>query len=244
MLTIFLTCVFVLSGQAAQPQVNSGTQQTTDPSQMSLAERAAVARKATAARTNHGEASHPDGPPPLTPEQRGTVRNNAYVNDALHFRITLNQWQPLTAERMARDEDTGRRFVNPEGQVSSPYRVLWVGDNGGQNIALSVVPMPPEAPKDLRQLNESMKKVTIRQLALATDLTESEEPFLLGDATHPFAGFRATSTIHGQHLVQSVQLTLVNGLLMSFTVTGDSDQGVSDALRFLKAALAWRKAGT
>jgi hypothetical protein len=210
---------------------------------MSLAERAAAARKATAARANHGETSHPDGPPPLTPEQRGTVRGNAYVNDALHVRITLTEWQPLTAERMARDEDTAHRYVNPDEQTSSPYRVLWVGDSGGRNVALSVVPVPPETPKDLKQLNERMKKIAIRQLAMATELTESEEPFLLGDATHPFAGFRVTSTIHGKHLVQSGQEALVNGLLMSFTVTGDSDQDVSDALRSVKAALAWTKAG-
>ena len=143
---------------------------------------------------------------------------------------------------MARSEDVGRRVVNPDAPTSSPYRVLWVGDSAGRNVTLSIVPLPPEAPKDRKQLNESMKKIAIRQLAMATEVTESEEPFLLGDATHPFAGFRVTSTIQGKHLVQSGQLTLVNGLLMSFTVTGDSDQDVSDALHSLKTSLAWTKA--
>lgn len=243
MLTIFLACALVLGGQASQPQANAGTQSATDPSQMSLAERAAAARKASAERAHHSESSRPDGPPPLTPEQRGTVRGNAYVNEALHFQIALTNWQPLTEERMARDEDTARRLVNPDQQTSSPYRVLWVGDNAGRNIALSIVPVPPEAPKDLKQLNENMKKIAIRQLALATEVNEGEEPFLLGDATHRFAGFRVTSTIQGRRLVQSGQETLVNGLLMSFTVTGDSDQDVSDALRSLKTALSWTKAG-
>src|SRR5262245_22891161 len=114
MLTIFLACVFLVSGQAAQPQVNSGAQAATDPAQMSLAERAAAARKAAAERANHGNTSRPDGPPPLTPEQRGTVRGNAYVNDALHFRISLTEWQPLTEERMNRAEDTGHQLVNPD----------------------------------------------------------------------------------------------------------------------------------
>ncbi len=210
---------------------------------MSLAERAAAARKAAAERANHGNAARPDGPPPLTPEQRGTIRGTAYVNDALHFRIALTQWQPLTEERMARDEETAHRLVNPNQQGSSPYRVLWIGDSAGRNVALSIVPMPPEGPKDLKQLNESMKKIAIRQLAMATEVTESEEPFLLGDATHQFAGFRISSIIQGKRLVQSGQLTLVNGLLMTITVTGDSDQDVSEALRSLKAALAWTKAG-
>jgi hypothetical protein len=242
MLTIFLAYVIVLSGQTAQPQADSGTQ-AADPSQMSLAERAAAARKASAARANKGEPSHSDGPPPLTPEQRGTVQGNVYVNDALHFRITLTQWQPLSAERMAIDEDTARRLVNPEQPASSPYRVLWVGDNAGRNVALTVIPLPPQESKDIQQLNERMKKIAISQLATATELTESEESLLFGDATHPFAGFRVASIIHGQHLVQSAQLTLVNGLLMTITVTGKSEEDVSDALRSLKAALAWTKAG-
>jgi hypothetical protein len=243
MLTIFLACALVLGGQTAQPQADSGTQSATDPSQMSLAERAAAARKAAAERAHHSESARPDGPPQLTPEQRGTVRGNAYVNDALHFRIALNEWQPLSDERMARAEDAGHQLVNPNGQIASPYRVLWVGDNAGRNIALSIVPMPPEAPKDLKQLNERMKKIAVSQLAMATDVSESEEPFLLGDATHRFAGFRVTSNIQGRQLVQSGQEILINGLLMSFTVTGDSDQDVSDALRSLKTGLAWTKAG-
>jgi hypothetical protein len=242
MLTLILTCVFALSGQVAQPQDNAGTQ-SADPSQMSLAERAAAARKASATRANQGETAHSDGPPPLTPEQRGTIRGNAYVNDALHFRITLAPWQPLTAERMALDEDTARRLVNPDQQASSPYRVLWVGDNAGRNVALSVIPLPPQESKDIKQLNERMKKIATSQLATATELTESEESLLLGDATHPFAGFRVASMIHGQHLVQSEQLTLVNGLLVTITVTGSSEQDLSDALRSLRAALAWTKTG-
>jgi hypothetical protein len=242
MLTLILTCMFALTGQVAQPQDNSGTQ-SADPPPMSLAERAAAARKASAARASHGETSRTEGPPPLTPEQRGTVQGNAYVNDGLHFRIALTQWQPLTAERMALDEDTARRLVNPNQQASSPYRVLWVGDTLGRNVALAVIPLPPQESKDIKQLNERMKKIAISQLATATELTESEESFLLGDAMHPFAGFRVASIIQGQHLVQSSQLTLVNGLLMTITVTGNSEQDVSDALRSLKAALAWTKAG-
>jgi len=71
----------------------------------------------------------------------------------------------------------------------------------------------------------------------------SEEPFLLGNATHPFAGFRVTAAIHGRQIVQSSQLTLLHGFLMSFTITGDSDQDLSEALRSLQASLAWTAAG-
>ena len=242
MLTIFLTFAFVLGMQAGQTQANSGAQSSPDPSQMSLAERAAAARKASAEKANRGASSRSDGPPALTPEQRGTIQGNAYINNLLHFRVTLKQWQPLSAERVARDEDTARRMVNPDDRPS-PFRVLWIGDSAGRNVAISIVPIPPEAPKDLKQLNESMKKIAIRQLALATELTESEEPFLLGDGAHPFAGFRVAATIQGKQLVQSAQLTVINGMLMTFTVTADSDQDLSDALRSLKASLAWTASG-
>jgi hypothetical protein len=238
MLTIFLTFAIVLGVPAAQTQGNPGAQPPSDPSQMSLAERAAAARKASAEKAHHSENSRPDGPPPLTPEQRGTVQTNAYINNALHFRIALKQWQPLSEERVARSEETARQLVNPDAP-SSPFRVLWIGDNVGRNVALSIVPMPPDAQKDLSKLNDGMKKIAVRQLAQATELSESEEPFLLGDGAHPFAGFRVTATIHGKQLVQSGQLTLIDGFLMTFTVTGDSDQDLSDALRSLKAALAW-----
>ena len=101
MLTIFLTLAFVLGIPAAQTQGNPGAQPPSDPSQMSLAERAAAARKASAARANRGESSRPDGPPALTPEQRGTVQSNAYINNVLHFRIALTEWKPLSEERVA-----------------------------------------------------------------------------------------------------------------------------------------------
>ena len=108
---------------------------------------------------------------------------------------------------------------------------------------MSIVPLPPDAPKDLKQLNDSMKKIAIRELALATEVSESEEPFLLGDAAHPFTGFRVASTIHGKQVVQSEQLTVINGFVMTLTVTGNSDQDISDALRSLKASLAWTTSG-
>lgn len=278
MLAIFLACVCVLGGQGVQTQADSGAQSATDPSQMSLAERAAAARKATvddpsqmslaerAAATRKADADDPSQMslaeraaaarkaaaaeranhgvdlPDLTPEQRGTLRGNAYVNDVLHFRVALKAWQPFTAARAARAEDTARRLVNTD-EHASPYRVLWIGDNAGRNVALSVLPVPPEDSKTLKQINESMKKMAVRQLAMATEVTESEEPFLLGDTTHSFAGFRITETIAGRQIVQSSQVTLINGFLMMFTITADSDQDLADALRSFKASLAWTATG-
>src|SRR5262249_12730967 len=104
-----VTLAVALLASTAQAQVNS-SQPPTDPSQMSLAERAAAARKAAAERAGHAAAPRPDAPPPpLTAEQRGSVQGNQYVNDFLHFRIDLGEWEPLTAERVATSEAMARK---------------------------------------------------------------------------------------------------------------------------------------
>jgi hypothetical protein len=242
MLKIVLACAFVLDGQAAQAQAGSAAQTTTDPSQMSLAERAAAARKAKTASAARSEDSHSDGPSLLTPEQRGAIQGSSYVNNILELRIALGQWQPLTADRAARSEETARLLVNPD-ERPSPFRVLWIGDNAGRNIAVAVVPIPANETRDLRQMNEAMKKIAVAQLARATDISQSDEPFLLSDATHTFAGFRTISTIQGKHLVQAMQMARIKGFLVSFTITGDSDSAVTEALRSLKTTMTWARPG-
>src|SRR5215471_21051578 len=91
--------------QAAQPQT------PTDPSQMSLAERAAAARKAAAEKAARSGVPRPDGPPPLTPEQRGSIQRNTYVNNFFHFQIDLGaQWEPLDADRTSISLATAHRY--------------------------------------------------------------------------------------------------------------------------------------
>lgn len=225
----------------AQAQMNSA-QPPTDPSQMSLAERAAAARKAAAERkAGHAEASRPDAPPPLTPEQRGSVQGNQYVNDFLQFRIDLGEWEPLTADRVATSEAMARKYVDPKAS-SSPYRVLWVGDRAGRNVSLSIIALPPDAPREVDQLAAGMKKVAFAQLANIPDLHDYKETALLGDSAHKFAAFRVAGTVKDVQIVQSEQVGLVNGFLLLFTLTGRSDQDVSEALQSFKTSFVFTAA--
>jgi hypothetical protein len=221
------------------PQQNVQSSQGDAP-QMTLAERAAVARKAAAERGHKTNENDGDGPPALTAEQRGAVRGGQYVNDALRCKIDLSsQWQELSAERMARSEATARRLVNPDQQGGSPFRVLWIGDAQGRNVAISVIPVAPSMPSELGEIANKLKQNGRSQLANAENLVEETEPAKLGDVKHQFAAFRLKYTIQGTPLVQSEQVIRKNGFLMIYTATGSSDQDVTEALQSLKARLSW-----
>jgi hypothetical protein len=235
-MTKLLALAIALLAQLPQQNVQSSQG---DAPPMTLAERAAAARKAAAERSHKADANDTDGPPALTAEQRGAVRGTQYVNDALRCKIDLSsQWQELSAERMARSEATARKFVNPDEQAS-PYRVLWIGDAQGRNVAISVVPVSPTMPAELGEISNKLKQIARAQLAKAENLVEDNEPAVLGDPKHKFAAFRLKYTIQGAPLVQSGQVTRRNGLLMLYTATGNSDQDVTEALQSLRTKLSW-----
>jgi len=72
---------------------------------MSLAERAAAARRAHAG--SHREAAAPA----LTPEQRGSVHGNKYINDFFHFEVSQPaQWELYSAGRMNVSEAIGNEY--------------------------------------------------------------------------------------------------------------------------------------
>jgi len=231
-----LALVFALLLQSQSPQPNTAPQpSSTPPQEMSLAERAAAARKAAARH----HATDTDGPPALTPEQKGTVRDGEYVNDLLQLRLNFSpEWQPFSDDRMARDEAIGRLYIDSSSR-SSPYRVLWIGDNRGRNVSLSVVPVPPDLPSQLDEVASKFKQVSRQQLARVENLAEETEPVLMGDAQHKFAAFRFKFNVQDHNIVQSAQLTRTRGMLVLFTVTGSSDLDVTDALQSLKSKLTW-----
>ncbi len=205
---------------------------------MSLAERAAAARKAT--QMAHGQApTNPNAPPPLTPEQRGSVRGNQYINDFLHFRIDLgHEWEPLGAERVAASAEAARKYFDA-GNGGSSFRVLWIGDSSGRTIVMSIVALPPDLPTDIDELAAGFKKIARAQLARTNNLQDASEPMLLGSPNHKFSAFRLSGNVQDKQIVQSVQLTRSNGFLLLFTVTGRSDEEVTQAVRFLNSSLAW-----
>lgn len=243
MLTRVFTLAVALLVQTAQPPAESAQQTPSDPSQMSLAERAAAARKVASENAHRSAPGDTQIRPAPTVEQRGSIRGSQYVNDFLHFRIELGGWEPLSADRIASSKALARRWVPEEDD--SPNRVLWVGDGADLTLSLTLLPLKQHTTLVADDLGPGTKKLVLDQMARAKDMTnvkDYNEPVPWGDPAHRFAAFRVSCTLHGSMRVQSTQLTIVNDFLLLFSVTGGSDQEVSDALRSFKAGLVWTAA--
>src|SRR5438270_5447469 len=119
----FVLVIFILPVQ----QSTGAPQAATDPSQMSVAERAAAAK---AARENRPSRSTL---PQLTPEQHGRVTGDRYINEYFHFQLRFGTWEQIDALRASHSEAVGRELLNPNAG-SSPYRVLWLADGMGRNV--------------------------------------------------------------------------------------------------------------
>jgi len=238
MLKSIVVLAIALLAQGAQQQTNSMRPAPADPSQMSLAERAALARKASTEKANREEPSNPDKRPPLKQEQRGSLRGHQYVNDSLHFRIELPGWEPPSTEVVAYSRAMARRW----GEESSPNRVLHVKDQAGRMLSLTLVPLQQHTSLVVDDLAPGARKIVLEKVAQAQDLTNVKdyaEPVVWGSAAHRFAAFRVSCMLGNSLRVDSTQMTITNDFLLMFSVMGDSDQDVSDVLRSLKTALVW-----
>lgn len=230
----------VLLVQAAQPQTNPAGPPNGEPSQMSIAERAALARKASAERAKQSNASGVPAPSPVTQEQHGAIRENEYDNDFFHFRIRLDGWQPLSADRIAAGRVMASRWE--PGDDTSPYRVLRMADRNDRILSLTLIPLRQHSSLVVDDLAPGTRKIVLEKIATAQDLTDVkdyDEGVIWGNPLHRFAGFRVACKLGNSLRVQSTQLTIVNDFLLIFSVTGDSDQDVSDALRSLKTGFVW-----
>ena len=203
---------------------------------MSLAERAAAARKARAAKAASREL------PPLTPEQRGSVQGSQYVNPFFHFRIEMEgEWEPITAEHKAESQAAAREIESSTGlrAGAEENRPLWMDSPTGESVILSVHKLPPDAPTDQEQVIEAFKRVAF-PAQVAAKITR--EPILIGDARHRFSAFRVSYTVRGVQLASGVQMILIDGYLLNFTITARSDEQVEKTLQALKSRMTWTDA--
>jgi hypothetical protein len=230
--------------QAAQPQMNAAQPSNNDPSQMSLAEKAALAHKASAERAKQSGASGTPAIPAVTPEQRGAILGSEYVNDFFHFRIQLDKWQPLSVDRVAVSRAMASRWEPRDDD--RPYEVLEMVDRNDRILSLTLIPLSQHSSLAVDDLAPGARKIVLEKIAKAQDLTDIkdyEEVVIWGNSLHRFAAFRVAARLGDSLRVQSTQLTIMNDFLLVFSVTGDSDQDVSEALRSLKTALTWPQAG-
>ncbi|HYL94073.1 MAG TPA: hypothetical protein VEW69_13055 [Alphaproteobacteria bacterium] len=217
-----LTLLMALSSQAA-------AQAQTDTSQMSLAERAAASRKGPAPTTNDFE---------LTPAQRGSVRQDKYVNDFFHFELTKPEgWEIYSQGRMNVNEAVGRAYLDQKAGFSSAGRVLGLGDGTGQSIYVSIIRVPAGEPTDVAEIGAKMKKVIHSHLPMAKDLKETVD---LSSPQHPFAGLRYMLKINDTELFQNLQWTICDGNLITFTTTGSSEQNLANLLQLLGKHISWK----
>ncbi len=206
---------------------------------MSLAERAAAARKAAAEKKAKQAQSGP-GPSAqqVAPQEFGSVREGKYINDFFHFQIDFSgRWTPLNAERAAAADAKAREIAAEHGMSYDKSDIaLNMEDSTGSNVILKIEKIPPGQANDLGAFAEALKGMVLRQ---APDARELQEQQLLGDGRHKFHGFRYGLRVQGHPLVQSKQFTRMGDYLLLFDITGSTTEEVSDALTALQSRLTW-----
>ncbi len=219
MMLYFAGAVLALFLQSTQPAANP-------PQEKSLGEEAQQYR-------NDASSVH------LTPEQRGKVFNGKYVNDFFHFEIAPpQQWELYGAGRMNVSEAIGRERLHLQaGLRGAGSRLFGMGDSLA-NTVVSAAQLRPDSLGTPELLAANLKRVILPQVPSPKELPE---PVLLGDATHHFAAFRYSYFLNGAPIVQSVQLTTINGFVMTFSTTASTEQDITTALRSIQAKLVWKQ---
>ncbi len=176
----------------------------------------------------------------LTPEQRGRISNGKYVNDFFHFEIVPPpQWDLYSAGRMNVFEAIGRdRLHLQAGLKGAGSRLFGMGD-GSVNTIVGAAPIPPGRSPTPEMLAENLKRIILPQVPSPKELPET---VLLGDAAHPFAAFRYSYLLNGEAIVQSVEITTVNGFVMTFSTTASTEQALTVALQSIQSRLVWKPA--
>jgi hypothetical protein len=176
----------------------------------------------------------------LTPEQRGKVLNGKYTNDFFQFEIVPPpQWELYSAGRMNVSEAIGRDRLHLEaGLKGAGSRLFGMGD-GGANTVVGAAPLQPDSLRTPELLAANLKRIILPKVPSPKELPE---PVLLGDATHHFAAFRYSYLMNGTPIVQSVEVTVINGFVLTFSTTTSTEQDMSTALRSIQSRLVWKSA--
>lgn len=187
--------------------------------QESLADRAATARK---------------GPAP-TVTNEGRVVNGDYHNEVLGFRIKrLEGWQSVSRGQMNVNEAFGREALGLKAGITGTSRVYGMHDAQGSSLTVAIVKIPAN-------VTVTQAYAMMRQALAASfpDPKFSKEPILLSTPGRSFEGFRVEYDVRGIHLVQCRQGVVMGDQVVDITVTAQSHEKLSEALRALKQNLVW-----
>ncbi len=191
----------------------------------SLAEQAAAARAHSA-------------PTQATPTVLGHLVQGDYYNEVLGFQIRhIRGWTSMSRGSMNVDEALGREALGLQAGINqSANRAFGMHDEEGNNVMVTIVPMPAGAAPDPAALKSAMANVLKAQIPSAEI---SDESLPLGDNLHRFAGLRATYTIANREIFQSLQVVVVNGYAVSIATTSLSAEQLRSLLNQLRGSLQW-----
>ena len=198
---------------------------------IATAQEPSLAQQAAAARA-HSPSTQ------TTPTALGHIVQGDYYNEVLGFQIRhIRGWTSLSRGSMNVDEALGREALGLQAGINqSANRAFGMHDEEGNNVMVTIVPIPAGATPDPSALKSAMVKVLKAQIPNAEI---SDESLLLGDNMHRFAGLHATYTIANQEIFQSLQVVVVNGYAVSIATTSLSAEQLQSLLNQLRASLQW-----
>lgn len=221
----FVYIAFLLLPAAAWAQQAQATAQN----QPSLAERAAAARKKSAARSN--PSANPVG-----------QANCGYKNDSIGLELKcLQGWKPVSEGEINVDHAMSGELLGTSGGPMEHQDLIkfTMKDDSGSSVVLTLTPL-------LVQLEPAQLKAAFITgvKAKVADVEFSDEKVSLGDAEHHFVPMRGAFGVRGIVIWQSYQLLQLKGHLLTIVVTSGSPQMIEELLTELRTHITWAAPAT
>jgi hypothetical protein len=183
------------------------------------------------ARKVRGESTVPQ-------KSMGRIQNRDYINDQLGFTFThIDGWETVTRGQINVNQALGRSALGLSGRVSSDAHEFMFNDGNGQNIVLSISPIPPGT--DRATFGDEIRKALKIELPKAE---VSDEPTTLGDAQHQFQTCRVTYEALGTQIYQSSHAMILGNYFVHFVITATSPEALTDTVREAQKHLIWKPA--
>jgi hypothetical protein len=183
------------------------------------------------ARKVRGEATVPQ-------RTMGRIQNRDYINDQLGITFThIDGWEAISRGQINVNQAVGRTALGLGGRVTSEGHEFMFHDGNGQNIVLTIAPIPPGA--DRTNFGTALR-TGIKQALPQAKI--SDETATLGDAQHQFQSFRITYNAVDRDIYQSSYAMLLGNYLVHFVITATSPEALTDTVNEAHKHLVWKPA--
>ena len=196
----------------------------------SVAQESSLAEQAAAARGRPASV--------VQPSVMGHTVAGDYYNEVLGFQIRhIPGWTSMSRGTMNVDEAIGREALGLQAGISqSAYRVFGMRDEDGDNVMVSIVPMPAGGTSDPAELKAGLTKVL--KAGIPSSVI-SDETILLGDGEHRFTGIRATYSVADHELSHSLQIIHFRDYGICIGMTTVSAPKLQSLLGQLRSSFQW-----